>query len=216
MGDHTVHALKGIDLSIEQGDLVSIIGSSGSGKSTMMNILGLLDHASSGEYYLEGTEIHQFTSDETALIRNKMIGFVFQQFFLLPKLTAVQNVALPLFYKGASEQEKKELPMEMLAKVGMASYANHRPVELSGGQQQRVAIARALVTFPRVILADEPTGALDSVIGQGVMDLFLTLNEVDKATIVIITHDNRIAAQCSRIERMHDGNITTEKREQKS
>jgi len=213
LGENTLHVLKDVNFHTEKGELVSLVGASGSGKSTLMNIIGLLDHANSGSYHLLGREIHDFSPDEAARIRNRTIGFVFQQFFLLPRLSALQNVALPLLYRNVSQQEKRELPLQMLAKVGMADYAQHKPSELSGGQQQRVAIARALVTQPEVILADEPTGSLDSVIGQEVMDLFLHLNTTENTTIIIITHDNQIAAQCSRIVRISDGNIISEGKE---
>ena len=205
LGDMPLPVLKGIDFSIEKGEMVSIVGASGSGKSTLMNIIGLLDRHDEGKYYLNGTEVKKYTDDDLAKIRNQTIGFVFQQFFLLPRLTALQNVALPLLYRGIRGKKADIKCLEILDRVGMTDYVKHRPSELSGGQQQRVAIARALVSEPSVVLADEPTGALDSQIGQEVMDLFKELNREDEVTIIVITHDHGIAAQCQRIVRVKDG-----------
>lgn len=207
LGGNELKVLKNIDFSVEKSELVSLVGSSGSGKSTLMNIIGLLDKADSGEFYLDGKEIHQYDEDALAQIRNKTIGFVFQQFFLLPRLTAIQNVALPLLYRGICGDQAKKCCTEILEKVGMHDYMAHKPNELSGGQQQRIAIARALVGNPSVLLADEPTGALDSQIGQEVMDLFIKLNLQEHVTIIIITHDPLIAKQCNRIVKIKDGLI---------
>lgn len=210
MGEGHLRVLKGVDFSMQKGELVSIMGSSGSGKSTLMNIIGLLDHADSGSYILDDHEISKLAEDATAILRNKLVGFVFQQYFLLPRLTALQNVSLPLLYRNATAEDKKNLPLEMLEKVGMIDYADHRPMELSGGQQQRVAIARALVTHPAIILADEPTGALDSKIGQDVMNLFVELNEKEGVSFVLITHDPKVALQCKRAIHLKDGHVVDE------
>lgn len=210
LGDNDLPVLKKVDLTIQQGELLSIMGASGSGKSTLMNIIGLLDRHDDGQFLLQDKQVSQYSDDELAAIRNKTIGFVFQQFFLLPRLTAIQNVCLPLLYRGIKAKQRKLRAMEELEKVGMANYANHRPSELSGGQQQRVAIARALVGDPSVLLADEPTGALDSKIGQEVMDLFVSLNRDYNRTIIIITHDPNIAAQCNRTVHIQDGLIVSE------
>lgn len=207
MGDMEQVVLRGVSIEIEKGELVAIMGSSGSGKSTIMNIIGCLDRPSKGNYYLDGKEVSTLSDDELATTRNRKLAFVFQQFYLLPRLTAEQNVALPLKYRDTDEKEIKQRVTVMLAKVGMAERAHHRPSELSGGQQQRVAIARALVSEPEVILADEPTGALDSVTTTEVMQLFLELNEKDGKTIVIVTHDPKIGEQCKRIIRVSDGRI---------
>jgi putative ABC transport system ATP-binding protein len=206
-GGNIYRALKGVDLSIEYGELVSIMGSSGAGKTTLMNILGLLDIPSTGSYLLDNVEVATMTDDELAITRNKKIGFVFQSFFLLPRLTAVQNVGLPLLYRGEKPHYIHEASLTMLGKVGLAHLANNRPNMLSGGQQQRVAIARALVGKPSVILADEPTGALDTKSGTEVMDLFLELNKVDKVTMIIVTHNPEVAEQCERSIRIEDGKV---------
>lgn len=208
LGDHELTVLKGIDLAIMPGELVAIIGASGSGKSSLLNIIGLLDRPTSGTYHLQGKEVSSLPDKELARLRNQMIGFVFQSFFLLPRLTAVQNVGLPLLYRGIKAEENKQRSLAMLERVGMGPWAQHKPNQLSGGQQQRVAIARALVGSPRVILADEPTGALDSKTGQDVMDLFRTLNTADGVTIIIVTHDAKIAAQCQRTIHIQDGLIS--------
>lgn len=201
--------LKEVSLTVYQGDLLAIVGASGSGKSTLMNIIGLLDKADSGTYTLRDKNVAGLSDDESAELRNHSIGFVFQQFNLLPRFTAIQNVALPLTYRGVSANEIKEKVMTSLERVGMAKYAHHRPTQLSGGQQQRVAIARALVTEPQVILADEPTGALDSKTGTEVMNLFLTLH-AEGRTLIMVTHDEHVAAQCKRRITLADGVVIGE------
>lgn len=201
--------LKGVSLTIEQGDMVAIVGASGSGKSTLMNIIGLLDKPCQGQYYLQGENVAHFGDDEQATARNQCMGFVFQQFNLLPRLTAVQNVALPLTYRShISQNQITQRVLQALDRVGMLAFAKHRPTQLSGGQQQRVAIARALVGEPRVILADEPTGALDSATGKEIMDLFHALNHEGR-TFIIVTHDEHVAAQCARRILLADGQIVT-------
>lgn len=197
--------LKGIDLSIYKGEMAAITGTSGGGKSTLMNIIGLLDEPSSGAYSFEGKEVIHLNDDELSGIRNKKIGFVFQQFNLLPRLSAAENVAMPLLYRGESIRGSSMIARTFLEKVGIGDRADHNPTELSGGQQQRVAIARALAGNPSIILADEPTGALDTKVGQEIMDLFLRLNKEDGITIVMITHDPRIAAQCEKCFNICDG-----------
>lgn len=206
-GGNVYKALKGVDLSIPYGELVSIMGSSGAGKTTLMNILGLLDIPTSGSYLLDNVEVATMSDDELATTRNQKIGFVFQSFFLLPRLTAVQNVGLPLMYRGENPRHIHEASLTMLGKVGLAHLANNKPNMLSGGQQQRVAIARALVGKPSVILADEPTGALDTKSGQEVMELFLELNKTDKVTTIIVTHNPEVAEQCQRSIRIEDGKV---------
>lgn len=205
IGPTEVDILKGVSLQVNQGDLLSVTGPSGCGKSTLMNILGLLDRPTSGEYAIEGRPIGYDDDDALSLIRNRSIGFVFQQYHLLAKLSALENVLLPLVYRGREVPGARDFAMEKLRQVGMEARANHRPSELSGGQQQRVAIARALVGQPRLILADEPTGALDTRVGQEIMDLFHGLNTEQGITIAIITHDPKIAAQCRRVARMDEG-----------
>lgn len=197
--------LKGIDLAIEQGDLVAIMGESGSGKSTLMNIIGLLDRPSSGSYKLNDNEVAELDNDTRAQTRGHTIGFVFQSFFLLPRLTIIQNVGLPLRYRNMETDDIDQRCLNMLAKVGIDHLANQKPHQLSGGQQQRVAIARALVGDPTIILADEPTGALDTNTSQEVMDIFLNLNRQEKRTIILITHDPRIGEQCQRRILLKDG-----------
>lgn len=206
MGDTEIHALDGISLTIEKGEFVAIVGQSGSGKSTCMNIIGCLDVPTRGQYLLNGKDISKYTDDELAEVRNKMLGFIFQQYNLLPKLTVLDNVALPLLYGGVKDSEQKARAMEALKKVGLDSKAHNLPSQLSGGQQQRVSIARALAGDPSVILADEPTGALDSKTGREVM-VFLQNLHKEGNTIVLITHDNSIAAQAKRIVRITDGRI---------
>lgn len=201
--------LKEVSLTVNEGDLFAIVGASGSGKSTLMNIMGLLDKADSGTYLLHDRNVVALTDDELAQLRNQKIGFVFQQFNLLPRFTALQNVALPLVYRGTGAAEINERALAALDHVGMHRYAQHRPTQLSGGQQQRVAIARALVTEPQVILADEPTGALDSRTGNEVMNLFLSLNAQGR-TIIMITHDEHIAASCKRRITLADGMVIAE------
>ena len=206
MGENVVAALGGVDIHIEPHDFVSIIGPSGSGKSTLMNIIGCLDVADEGGYWLDGQEISDYTEDELAVIRNRKIGFVFQQFNLLPKLTAQENVELPLIYQGMSAGKRHARSEEVLERVGLLDRMDHKPTELSGGQQQRVAIARALAGNPSLILADEPTGNLDSRTGAEVMALFHELHEAGN-TIVLITHDSGIAAQTPRAIHIHDGRV---------
>lgn len=206
MGDTDVHALDGISLKIEKGEFVAIVGQSGSGKSTCMNIIGCLDVATKGTYKLNGRAITNYSQDELAEIRNKMLGFIFQQYNLLPKLTVIENVQLPLLYAGVKEKEQKRRALESLERVGLKAKANNYPSQLSGGQQQRVSIARALAGEPSVILADEPTGALDSRTGREVMMFLQKLNE-EGNTIILITHDNSIAQRAKRIIRITDGKI---------
>jgi putative ABC transport system ATP-binding protein len=206
-GPTEVTVLKGISLAIRSGELVSIMGPSGCGKSTLMNIIGCLDRPSEGIFRLEGRQIDDMDDNTLSGIRNRNIGFVFQSFYLLPRLTALDNVGLPLVYRGVGAGEIRRRSMQTLERVGMAERSHHRPSELSGGQQQRVAIARALVGMPALILADEPTGALDTVVGKEIMDLFLQLNRQEGITVVIITHDPGIAAQCGRRIRIQDGRL---------
>ncbi|MFP4084809.1 MAG: ABC transporter ATP-binding protein [Desulfonatronovibrio sp.] len=205
MGPVKVEVLKGVNLEVYPGDMLAIAGTSGCGKSTLMNIMGFLDVPDSGSYFLEGSETSALTDYELSLIRNQKIGFVFQQFNLLPKLTSLENVCLPLIYRGLKEKDQVAKARQTLSLVGMDDRREHKPSELSGGQQQRVAIARALSGDPAIILADEPTGALDTRVGQDIMDLFLDLNAKKHITMVIITHDPKIAAQCSRKVNMRDG-----------
>jgi putative ABC transport system ATP-binding protein len=201
------YALKGIDFQLDRGEMIAIVGASGSGKSTLMNILGFLDHCTEGRYLFSNEDVSHLQDEELSRIRNQKIGFVFQSFFLLPRLNALQNVVLPLFYRGVSKQEAEERSMVMLDKVGMKKFIDRKPNQLSGGQQQRVAIARALVGDPDVILADEPTGALDSETGQDVMNLFINLNREEKRTIVIVTHDHDVSHQCQRVVTLKDGMV---------
>jgi putative ABC transport system ATP-binding protein len=209
VGDIEVRALNGVSLHIKPKEFVSIIGPSGSGKSTLMNIIGCLDVASSGSYYIDGVPIENLTENELARIRNQKIGFIFQTYNLLPKLTAVENVELPLIYQGVPAARRREMALAALDRVGMVERMNHKPKELSGGQQQRVAIARALSSHPPLILADEPTGALDSKSGIAVMEM---LQEIHKEgnTVVLITHNSDIARQAQRVVRIADGVITSD------
>ena len=209
MGENKVYALDDVSLHVAAHEFVSIIGPSGSGKSTLMNMLGCLDVPTQGRYFLDGTDISKKTDHELAEIRNKKIGFVFQGFNLLPKLTAVENVELPLIYSNVSAKERHEKAKEALAKVGLEGRIDHKPTELSGGQQQRVAIARALITDPPIILADEPTGNLDSKSGKEVMEIFKNLN-ANGNTIILITHDSGVAAQAKRVVRIQDGKLYEE------
>ena len=206
MGDNVVAALDGVDIHIKPGEFVSIIGPSGSGKSTLMNIIGCLDTADEGLYRFDGLDIADYSENELATIRGKKIGFVFQQFNLLPKLTAQENVELPLIYQGMSAGRRRKRSREALERVSLADRRHHKPTELSGGQQQRVAIARALAGNPSLILADEPTGNLDSKTGADVMNLFHELHKAGN-TIVLITHDAKIAAQTPRAIHIHDGKV---------
>ena len=206
MGDNVVAALDGVDIHIKPREFVSIIGPSGSGKSTLMNIIGCLDTADEGVYQFDGLDITDYSEDELATIRGKKIGFVFQQFNLLPKLTAQENVELPLIYQGMSAGKRHKRSREVLDRVGLLDRMHHKPTELSGGQQQRVAIARALAGNPSLILADEPTGNLDSKTGADVMRLYHELHEAVN-TIVLITHDAKIAAQTPRAIHIHDGKV---------
>ncbi len=206
LGDNDVYALDNVSLHIAAHEFVSIIGPSGSGKSTLMNILGCLDVPTKGEYLLEGKDISKKTDDELAEIRNNTIGFVFQGFNLLPKLDAVENVELPLIYQNISAKERRERATKALESVGLGKRIHHKPTELSGGQQQRVAIARALVTNPPIILADEPTGNLDSKSGKEVMEIFKELH-ANGNTIILITHDSGVAAQAKRVVKIQDGKL---------
>ena len=206
-GAQPLHVLKGIDLDISEGELVSIMGASGSGKSTLLNILGILDDYDEGEYVLAGTLIKELSETRAAEYRNRMIGFIFQSFNLIGFKTAVENVELPLFYQGGGRRKRHQLAMEELEKMGLTDWVGHYPNEMSGGQRQRVAIARALVTRPKIILADEPTGALDSKTGVEVMELLKRLNREEKITMIIVTHDPNVAAQTNRIIRIKDGVI---------
>ena len=207
MGEEDQVVLKGVDLTINEGHFLSILGPSGSGKSTMMNIIGCLDTPTSGTYVLDNRDIANQTEKQLARIRSKEIGFIFQSFQLLPRLSAKQNVELPLIYAKVSSSERKKIAEEMLIKVGLEDKMDHRPNQLSGGQQQRVAIARALSTNPTILLADEPTGALDQKTGKQVMDLFCELHEEGR-TIVMITHDASIARYAGRIVKILDGNLS--------
>lgn len=205
-----LNILKGINITVEEGEFVSIVGSSGSGKSTLMNIIGALDRATSGSYILDGTNIQDISDNGLSEIRNKKIGFVFQTYNLIPRSSALKNVELPLLYAGMDRKERKERAESYLELVGMKDRMSHQPSELSGGQKQRVAIARALATNPSIILADEPTGALDSATGRLVMDLFHKVHEEQGKTIVFITHNNELAEETERIITLKDGNIISE------
>ncbi len=209
MGKVEIQALRGVSLTIEKGDMVAIIGASGSGKSTLMNVIGFLDKLSSGKYTFEGTDVSQFNDNQLAVMRNREIGFVFQDYNLLSRATAAANVELPLIYSGV--QRKRKRAMEALERVGLAARANHKPTELSGGEQQRVAIARALVNDPAIVLADEPTGNLDSAVTQEIIAIFNELNK-EGITVVMVTHEMDIAARAKRTIRLLDGQIVSDER----
>ncbi|WP_339134504.1 MAG: ABC transporter ATP-binding protein [Candidatus Electrothrix sp. GW3-4] len=205
VGQEMMPVLKGINLDVQQRDLLAVTGSSGSGKSTLMSIMGLLDKPTRGRYWLDNKEVQHCSDDELAAMRNQKIGFVFQSFYLLQRLTALENIGCPLRYSKVPPKEIHRRSLAMLEKMGLADRATHRPDELSGGQQQRVAIARALIGNPAIVLADEPTGALDSHVSKEIMDLFIRLNQEEGMTIIIITHDEKIARQCSRHVVIEDG-----------
>tara|TARA_A100000164_G_scaffold294568_1_gene268410 strand:+ start:3704 stop:4360 length:657 start_codon:yes stop_codon:yes gene_type:complete len=211
MGDSSLHVLKGINLHVEKGEMVAIMGSSGSGKSTLLNIIGILDELDSGKYTLDGIEIKDLTEKKAAQYRNKFLGFVFQSFNLINFKNALENVALPLYYQGLKRKERQEKAMFHLEKVGLADWSTHLPNELSGGQKQRVAIARALAAEPKLLLADEPTGALDSATSQEIMQFLQQLNDEGK-TILIVTHEEDISLMCKRIVRLKDGVIMEDKK----
>ena len=206
-GAQPLHVLKGINLDIEEGEFVSIMGASGSGKSTLLNILGILDNYDTGEYHLAGTLIKDLSERRAAEYRNRMIGFIFQSFNLIGFKTAVENVELPLFYQGVARKKRHQMALEYLDRLGLLDWAGHYPNELSGGQKQRVAIARALITKPQIILADEPTGALDSKTSVEVMQLLKSLNEDEKMTIVVVTHESGVANETNKIVHIKDGII---------
>ena len=209
MGKVEVPALRGVNLNIEQGEMLAIIGASGSGKSTLMNIIGCLDKATSGRYILEGNDVSRFNDNKLAVMRNKKFGFVFQDYNLLSRTSALSNVELPLIYNGS--RQKRKQAMEALARVGLAARASHKPTEMSGGEQQRVAIARALVNKPSLILADEPTGNLDSVVTDEIISIFCQLHQ-EGVTVVLVTHEMDIASRAQRIIRMLDGKISSDKK----
>jgi putative ABC transport system ATP-binding protein len=211
MGNRSLHVLKGLNFTVEEGELVAIMGSSGSGKSTLLNILGMLDNYDEGSYILGDVLIKKMDETKAAKYRNKFLGFVFQSFNLINYKNALENVVLPLYYQGVSRKEREEKALKYLDDVGLKEWANHLPTELSGGQKQRVAIARAMVGEPKVLLADEPTGALDSKTSKEVMDLIQKINKAGK-TILVVTHEEDIAQMCSRIVRLKDGVIVEDKK----
>ncbi len=211
MGSNSLHVLKGINFSVEEGELVAIMGSSGSGKSTLLNILGMLDESDSGEYTLDNVEIKNLNETKAAKYRNKFLGFVFQSFNLINYKTAAENVALPLYYQGMKRKERLEKAIKYLEQVGLKEWATHLPSELSGGQKQRVAIARAMAAEPKVLLADEPTGALDTTTSYEVMDLIQKINDAGN-TILVVTHEEDIAHMCKRIVHLKDGVIMEDKK----
>lgn len=210
MGEVQVNALAGVSISIKQGEVVAIMGPSGSGKSTLMNIIGCLDRPTSGEYFLDGELVSNMTDDQLAVVRNQKVGFVFQNFNLLSRSSALLNVELPLRYAGMAEG-RREKAIEALTSVGLGDRVNHRPTELSGGQQQRVAIARAIINNPAIIMADEPTGNLDSRSGEEIMDLLLNLNKTFGTTLIVVTHDPKIAKLTQRVINLYDGLVAAEK-----
>ena len=206
VGSHRLHVLRDVDLEVEGGEMVAIMGASGSGKSTLLNILGILDRYDAGEYWLGDTLIRDLGEGQAARYRNQFIGFVFQSFNLLPFKTALENVALPLYYQGVPRRQRNRTALQYLDKVGLADWADHRPAEMSGGQKQRVAIARALITKPRIVLADEPTGALDSKTSEEVMELFAEINRTGM-TVILVTHEADVAAKAQRTIRLRDGKV---------
>ncbi|WP_298020605.1 ABC transporter ATP-binding protein [uncultured Dysosmobacter sp.] len=208
-----VRALDGVSLTIDKGEFVAVVGQSGSGKSTMMNVLGCLDIPTRGDYLLDGTDVRELTDRELSHIRNKQIGFIFQQYNLIQSLTVLENVELPLIYQGINADDRRDLAMEALERVGLAGRVKHRPTEMSGGQQQRVAIARAIATKPPIIMADEPTGALDSRTGREVLEFLQQLNR-EGSTVILITHDNGIAATARRCVRLADGKMIEDKQQE--
>jgi len=207
IGDSAQAVLRNIDFTADSGELIAIVGASGSGKSTLMNIIGFLDRCTEGNYFFSEEDVSRLSDKTLSRIRNQKIGFVFQSFFLLPRMTVLQNVMLPLFYREEDENVSEKKALFMLEKVGMLAYAQRKPNQLSGGQQQRVAIARALVTNPDIILADEPTGSLDSGTGKEVINILLKLNKEEKRTIILVTHDNEISSLCQRVVTIKDGKI---------
>ncbi|MFR9778271.1 ABC transporter ATP-binding protein [Micromonospora sp. MS34] len=211
-GDATVHALRGVDLAVHAGDYVAIMGSSGSGKSTLMNILGCLDAPTGGRYLLDGVDVGSLADRQLALVRNRLIGFVFQAFNLIPRTSALSNVELPLAYAGVPAAQRRRRALDALAAVGLAERAHHHPNQLSGGQQQRVAVARALVTEPALVLADEPTGNLDSRSTEDILTMFEQLNAAGR-TIVLITHEPEVAARARRLVRLFDGQVRSDQRQ---
>lgn len=215
MGKSSLHVLKGLDLHIKEGEFVSIMGSSGSGKSTLLNIVGLLDTHDEGNYYLNGQLIENLNEKKAAILRNKFLGFIFQSFNLIGYKNALENVSLPLYYQGVGRKERQKIALEYLDKVGLKEWAHHLPNELSGGQKQRVAIARALATKPKVVLADEPTGALDSTTSHDVMEMLKEINN-EGMTVFVITHEEDIARQTDRIVRLKDGVIISDEKTKKA
>lgn len=207
VGENSLHVLKDINLTVEKGEFIAILGASGSGKSTLMNIIGCMDNIDDGEYFLEDIQIHKCGDDELGKVRNENIGFIFQKYHLIPQYTVIQNVIMPLLIRGMSRREATEKAREILEGIGLGDRMDHKPNELSGGQQQRVAIARALVTKPALLLADEPTGALDSNTGKEILQLFKKLNEIGN-TIIMITHDTNVANYSKRVLYLDDGVLT--------